>query len=186
MRFLSRRRRGVSSIVGSIFFILIMIVAIGSLVTMFNSFTAYNSQVSKAGNSESQQQDTELSVSSSSFGSFPPSTTSNYNVATGCTATTSTSPTNQGHLFYAAGMWWDFFTCNCKLPILHVLLRRDLGGRDDGTQPGLRLHGRAILRHRGGGQHRLSRDSQYVCHRPSSSASGPSLPEARSAPRLAR
>jgi len=112
LRFVSRRRRGVSSIVGSIFFILIMIVAIGSLVTMFSSFTAYNGQVTKASNSNLQLQDTQLSVTSSQFGAFPPSPTSNINVATGCTAATATSPTQQTHLLYAAGMWWDFFTCN--------------------------------------------------------------------------
>src|SRR5712691_367778 len=108
LRCRSSKRRGVSSIIGSIFFVLIMIVGITSLVSIFNSFTAYNTQVNKGG----KAQGTSLSISSSSFGAFPPSTTSNFNVATtGCT-TTSTLPTNQEGLFYATGMWWDFFTCN--------------------------------------------------------------------------
>ena len=111
MRFVSRRRAGVSSIVGSIFFVLIMIVAIASLVTIFNSFTAYNQQVNKVSNSNLQAADTQLSVTSGQFGAFPPSTTSNFNVATTC-ATTSTQTANTGHLFYAANMWWDFYTCN--------------------------------------------------------------------------
>ena len=111
MRFLARRRPGVSSIVGSIFFVLIMVVAIASLVTIFNSFTAYNKQVTKASNANAQAASTELSVTSGQFGAFPPSTTSNFNVGTGCTAT-STSPTNREKVFYAANTWWDFFTCN--------------------------------------------------------------------------
>ncbi len=105
------RRPAVSSVVGSLFFVLIMIVSIGALVSIFNSFTSYSNTVNKVGNSQVQAENTLLSVSGSSFGSFPPSTTSNFNVATAC-STTSTSPTNQNKLFYAAGMWWDFFTCN--------------------------------------------------------------------------
>ena len=111
MRFVRRRRAGVSSIVGSIFFVLIMIVAIASLVTIFNSFSSYNSQVTKNGNANLQATNTALSVTSGQFGAFPPSTTSNFNVGTGCT-TTSTSPTNRPKVFFAANMWWDFFTCN--------------------------------------------------------------------------
>ncbi|MDA4115539.1 MAG: hypothetical protein OK442_03155 [Thaumarchaeota archaeon] len=111
MRFLSRRRAGVSSIIGSIFFVLIMIVAIGSLVTIFNSFTNYNSQVNQASNSNLQAENTELSVTSGQFGAFPPSSPSNFNVATACTAT-STSPTNREKTFYTANMWWDFYVCN--------------------------------------------------------------------------
>ncbi len=111
MRFVSRRRTGVSSIVGSIFFILIMIVAIGSLVTIFNSFTSYNTQVSQAGSAQVAAQDTQLSVSNGQFGAFPPSSTSSFNVATACLST-STSPTNREKTFYAADMWWDFYTCN--------------------------------------------------------------------------
>jgi hypothetical protein len=111
MRFLSRRRAGVSSIVGSIFFVLIMIVAIASLVTIFNSFTSYNSQVNKASNSNLQAGDTDLAVTSGQFGAIPPSSPSNFNVATACTAT-STSPTNREKVFYVASMWWNFYTCN--------------------------------------------------------------------------
>jgi hypothetical protein len=111
VRFLSRRRAGVSSIVGSIFFVLIMIVAIASLVTIFNSFTSYNSQVNKASNSNLQAGDTDLAVTGGQFGAIPPSSPSNFNVATACTAT-STSPTNREKVFYAASMWWDFYTCN--------------------------------------------------------------------------
>ena len=110
MRFTSKRP-GVSSIVGSIFFVLIMIVAIASLVTIFNSFTGYNQQVTKAGNAAAQVAQTQLSVTSGQFGSYPPSTTSNFNVATGC-STTSTFPTNRAKLYFTADMWWDFFTCN--------------------------------------------------------------------------
>jgi uncharacterized membrane protein len=65
LRFVSRRRAGVSSMVGSIFFVLIMIIAIASLVTIFNSFTSYNGQVTKAGNSQLAAVDTLLSVSGS-------------------------------------------------------------------------------------------------------------------------
>lgn len=111
MRFVSRRRAGVSSIVGSIFFVLIMIVAIGSLVTIFNSFTNYNSQVNKASNSNLQAADTQLLVTSGQFGAFPPSSPSSPSVATGC-STTSTFPTNRAKVFFTANMWWDFFTCN--------------------------------------------------------------------------
>ena len=88
-----------------------MIVAIGSLVTIFNSFSTYNSQVNQASDSNLQAADTQLSVTSGEFGAFPPSTTSNFNVATAC-STTSTSPTNREKVFYAATMWWDFYTCN--------------------------------------------------------------------------
>jgi len=110
LRFLARRRAGVSSIIGSIFFVLIMIVAIGSLVTIFNSFTNYNSQVNQVSGSNLQAADTQLSVTSGQFGAFP-SAASNFNVATAC-QTTSTSPTDRVDIFYAADMWWDFYTCN--------------------------------------------------------------------------
>jgi hypothetical protein len=108
LRFLARRRAGVSSIVGSIFFVLIMVVAIGSLVTMFNSFTAYNQQVTGASNSNQQAAETQLSVTSGQFGEDPPSTT---NAATAC-STTATDYTITQKTFYAADMWWDFYTCN--------------------------------------------------------------------------
>ena len=111
MRYKSHGRRAVSSIVGSIFFILIMIVSIASLVTIFNSFSAYSSTVNKAGNAQVQASKMQLSISAASFGSFPPSTTSNFNAATACSAT-ATATTNQQKLFFAVGMWWDFFTCN--------------------------------------------------------------------------
>ena len=104
-------RPGVSSIVGSIFFILIMLLSMASLATIFNSFTSYNKTRAGVNNAEVQASATQLSIASSTFGSFPPSTTSNFNVATGC-STSSTQYTNQGKLFFAAGMWWDFFTCN--------------------------------------------------------------------------
>ena len=114
MRFTSRRP-GVSSIVGSIFFVLIMIVAIASLVTIFNSFTGYNQQVTKAGNAAAQVADTQLSVTSGQFGAYP-TATSPINVATtACTGgatTASTFPTNREKVFYTANMWWDFFFCN--------------------------------------------------------------------------
>jgi len=112
LRFVSRRRAGVSSIVGSIFFVLIMVVAIASLVTIFNSFTAYNQQVNKVSNANALVADTGLSITGGQFGAFPPSSPSNPSVATACTATTATQSTNQNKLFYAAGMWWDFYTCN--------------------------------------------------------------------------
>jgi len=114
MRFESRGRRGVSSIVGSIFFILIMVVAIASLVSIFNSFTGYNQQVNKASGSSTQAKQTSLSVTGSSFGAFPPSTTSNLNVAGNSNTCNNqaTFPTNRPKLDFAAGMWWVFFTCN--------------------------------------------------------------------------
>jgi len=88
-----------------------MIVAIASLVTIFNSFTAYNQQVTKASNSNLQAADTQLSVTGGQFGAFPPSSPSNSNVVTGC-STTSTFPTNRAKLYSTANMWWEFFTCN--------------------------------------------------------------------------
>src|SRR6266550_4862227 len=113
MRYRSRERRGVSSIVGSVFFVLIMIVAIASLVSIFNSFTSYNGQVTKAGNANAQEAETQLSMTGS-FGAFPPSTTSNFNVASNSNTCNNqaTYPTNRPKLELAAGMWWDFFTCN--------------------------------------------------------------------------
>src|SRR5437588_10131139 len=114
MRYHPSDRPGVSSIVGSVFFVLIMIVAIASLVSIFNSFTSYNGQVTKAGNSQAAAAETQLSISGSSFGAFPPSTTSNFNVASNSNTCNNqaTYPTNRPHLELAAGMWWDFFTCN--------------------------------------------------------------------------
>ncbi len=114
MRFLDRRRKGVSSIVGSIFFVLIMVVAIGSLVTIFNSFTNYNSAVNKASNAQNQIATTKLSITGETFGAYPPSTTSNYNVVSSPNTCNSqaTYPSNRQKLFYVSGMWWEFFTCN--------------------------------------------------------------------------
>lgn len=116
MRLGHRRRAGISSIVGAIFFVLIMVVAIASLVTIFNSFTSYNQQVNSAASSAAQVADTQLSVTGEQFGPFPPSTTSSYNVATtSCSGTAndySTFPTNREKTFYTANMWWTFFFCN--------------------------------------------------------------------------
>jgi len=69
MRYRSSRRSGVSSIVGSIFFVLIMIVAIASLVTIFNSFTAYNGTVERGSAANLQSQETSLAFPSFQFGS---------------------------------------------------------------------------------------------------------------------
>ena len=88
-----------------------MIVAIASLVTIFNSFTAYNQQVTKASDSNLQAANTQLSVTGGQFGAFPPSSPSNSDVASGC-STTSTFPTNRAKLYSTANMWWEFFTCN--------------------------------------------------------------------------
>lgn len=65
----SNRRRGVSSVVGAIFFVLIMIVAIGSLVTIFNAFTSYNSQVTDAQAAALKSQETSLAFDGFQFGS---------------------------------------------------------------------------------------------------------------------
>ena len=88
-----------------------MVVAIASLVTIFNSFSAYNKQVNSASNSNAQVAATSLSVTGGQFGAYPPVSPSNPDVATGCPAS-STSPTSQPKVFYASNMWWDFFTCS--------------------------------------------------------------------------
>ncbi len=62
-------RRGVSSIVGSIFFIMIMLVSISALVSIFNSFTSYNGAVGGASAANLQNQQTTLTFPSFQFGS---------------------------------------------------------------------------------------------------------------------
>jgi hypothetical protein len=95
-----------------------MLVAIGTLVTLFRSFTAYQQGVRSADEEQLLRQETQLSLSGLQFGAAPPSTPTNFDVAASAACgrpgipTTATGDTDQGKLFYAAGYWWDFFICN--------------------------------------------------------------------------
>jgi hypothetical protein len=102
-------------VVGSLFFVLIMIIGIGALVSIFNSFSTYTNTQNNVVSSRIQAQTTTLSVSAASYGAFPPSTTSNFNVASTPPNTCNsqaTFPTDRAKLVFVSSVWWEFFTCN--------------------------------------------------------------------------
>lgn len=69
----SRKRRGVSSIIGMVFFILIVFVAFTVISMMFSSFVSYTSTVNNTNRQELQNQETSLAIPGFAFGSQSPS-----------------------------------------------------------------------------------------------------------------
>ena len=69
-----RKRRGVSSIIGTIFFILIVFVAFTVFTLLFQSFASYTNLVSSTNHHALLNQETSISMSSFTFGTQAPST----------------------------------------------------------------------------------------------------------------
>jgi hypothetical protein len=109
----NRRRRGISSIIGTIFFVLILIVAFAMFITVFNSFSAYQSAVVQRDQNENIIQQTQL-ASAMQFGSpIIPSGTSNpptFNVNSIGTSTVQTHYPFERKLVYSQGLWWAFYS----------------------------------------------------------------------------
>ncbi|MHB8702287.1 MAG: beta strand repeat-containing protein [Nitrososphaerales archaeon] len=115
---MQRRRRGVSTIVGTMIFVLIILLAISTFIVMFNSFSNYANTLKGIDQQAIQEKSVSLSIPSMSFGSSPTTVAS----ASAQTVTTSTSTdpntgfsaateyTFDRKLTYASGLWWLFYS----------------------------------------------------------------------------
>ncbi len=108
-----RRRRGISSIIGTIFFVLILIIAFAMFITVFSSFSTYQNAVVQRDQTEIQNQQTQLS-SAMQFGSpVVASGSSNpptFNVNSIGSATVQTHYPFERKLVYSQGLWWAFYS----------------------------------------------------------------------------
>jgi hypothetical protein len=104
---LPRERRGISSIVGALFFVLIVLVALTGFATVFNSYSGYQKAVSSADAAKTQAAETSLSLLGPQFGSpgAPVSAAPGGSGVQGPTGYTS-----ETKLVYGSGLWWTFFT----------------------------------------------------------------------------
>src|SRR5579872_1186099 len=69
--FRTRKRLGVSTVIGTLIFILILVTGLTTIMTVFGYFNSYNSQLLQYNQSALQRQETSLSINSFSFGSSP-------------------------------------------------------------------------------------------------------------------
>ena len=81
-----KRRAGVSTVIGSLIFILILVAGLTTIMTVFGYFNTYNSQLLQYNQSALQRQETSLSINSFSFGSSPTT------VGTSASSTTASVP----------------------------------------------------------------------------------------------
>jgi uncharacterized membrane protein len=65
----SRKRKGVSTVVGTLFFVLVLFTAISFFVIMFNSFNNYTTTVKQMNEHQVQILDTRISITNFTFGS---------------------------------------------------------------------------------------------------------------------
>jgi hypothetical protein len=98
-----RRKSGLSTVVGTLFFIAVVFVAIGAFIVMFNAFSGYGNSLKSLSQEQHQNQLTSISISGMSFGSSP-------NKVTTSTASTATSISSERKVLYSQGLWWDFYS----------------------------------------------------------------------------
>jgi hypothetical protein len=111
----SRRRKGVSSIIGTVFFILIVFVVFSVMILIFDSYYSFTNAQTSIAQKNAMRQQTSVSPSFQ-FGSEPtPSGSSNppaYLLSSMATsaAATSTDYTFERKLVYAQSLWWAFYS----------------------------------------------------------------------------
>jgi hypothetical protein len=109
----TRRRRGISSIIGTIFFVLILIVAFAMFITVFNSFSTYQNAVVQKDQAEIQNQQTQLTSAVQLGSPTVPSGTSNppvFNLNSIGSSTVQTHYPFERKLVYSQGLWWAFYS----------------------------------------------------------------------------
>ena len=99
-----RNQRGISSIVGTLFFILIVLIALSVLMLIFNSFTGYANLVKQTNQQDLQNKETSLSISSFSFGTPTAITVGTSNTGS------ATAYSFERKLLYSQGLWWLFYS----------------------------------------------------------------------------
>lgn len=102
-----RRRRsqksGVSTVIGTLFFIAVVFVAIGTFIVMFNAFSGYGNSLKALSQQQHQNQATSIVVPSLSFSSSATTITTS-------TTSTATSISSERKVIFAQGLWWDFYS----------------------------------------------------------------------------
>jgi hypothetical protein len=103
----SRRntRKGVSTIIGTLFFVIIVFSTIVFFIVMFDSFNNYATTVKAINQQQIANSETHISISNFTFGSSSgissPGTTS---------ASTSTSNSAERKILFSQGLWWIFYS----------------------------------------------------------------------------
>jgi hypothetical protein len=92
-------------VLGAVFFILIVFVALSVFVLVFNSFGVYANQVKQQGQQAAQNKETSLSISNFQFGSASGAAT----VGTSSVGS-ATQYSFQRKLLYDQGLWWVFYS----------------------------------------------------------------------------
>ena len=125
-RFRSQKKRGVSSIIGMVFFVLIIFIAFTALTLIFNSFVAYNNTVISANRKILLDQQTSLSISGFTFGS-PISSRGPTNIPTGIlyyvpiTVTNSQSSPVSGSTPVLLSLNWNDYASYLDNPVDNIL-----------------------------------------------------------------
>lgn len=118
-----RRRRGVSSVIGTIFFILVVFIVMAIIVTMFNSFYSFTKQDMGIQQMNQQRSETSLSDASFQFGTPALANSGKYfpenSISTSTSASVDTNGPGGGteytferKLFYVSstGLYWAFYS----------------------------------------------------------------------------
>jgi len=117
-RLRAQRRRGVSTVVGTMFFVLVILLAFSTFILVFSSLSNYANTLKNVDQQAISNKAVSLSIPSMSFGASATTVTN----PAGQTVTTSTSiDPNTGlsaanaytfdrKLVYASGLWWLFYS----------------------------------------------------------------------------
>jgi hypothetical protein len=96
-----RRRRGVSTIIGTLIFLLILVIAFYTFATIFGYYNSYTQQLAKVSEQAQANSETQISISNFTFG-----VPANNVVA----ATTNSTDSFQRKVMYDLGLWWIFYS----------------------------------------------------------------------------
>lgn len=101
-KFKLRRRRGISTIIGTLIFLLILLVAFYTIVTIFGYYNDYTQAIAKSSQEQQANSETSVSINSFEFGSLPSNIT---------TVGSLNAPGNtfDRKLFSDLGLWWYFY-----------------------------------------------------------------------------
>ena len=103
------RRKGIGSIIGTLFFVLIAIIVLGIFITIFNSFSSYVQTFEGYSQQSQLNQETDFSLTSMNFAVPNPTLTGPSTVST-TTTQSAVEYSPQNKLIYADGLWWVFFS----------------------------------------------------------------------------
>ena len=94
-----------SAIIGTLFFVLILFIAVSIFIVMFNSFSGYADNVKIMNEQQIQNSETHISIPSFNFGSSS-------GIASPGTASSATSAaiSPETEIAYSQGLWWLFYS----------------------------------------------------------------------------